>query len=100
MVKKPIIWSQRAKRERKLILQFWINNNITKDFALQLSSEFSKTTKYLSIYNHFGRLTDDKETRVILVNNYSLFYKIETDKIIILSVWNNRRNPADLDINV
>jgi hypothetical protein len=49
---------------------------------------------------YLGKPTDFKNVRVSLVNHYSLFYKVETKVIIIVGIWDNRRNPEDLRKNL
>jgi len=44
---------------------------------------------------YLGKPTDFKNVRVSLANNYSLFYKVEKNVIIIVGIWDNRRNPED-----
>ena len=40
--------------------------------------------------------TDFKNVRVSLVRNFSIFYKTDDNKVIIVGIWDNRRNPEDL----
>ena len=36
--------------------------------------------------------------RALVFHNYSIFYLIEKDSITILSFWDNRRNPNDVEL--
>jgi hypothetical protein len=38
--------------------------------------------------------------RVSLVSHFSIFYKVQDKEIIIVGVWDNRRNPEDLHANL
>jgi hypothetical protein len=39
-------------------------------------------------------------TRVSLVSHFSIFYKVREEEIIIVGLWDNRRNPDDLHKNL
>lgn len=41
---------------------------------------------------NIGRLTTDKNTRVIVMKVYLVFYEINHDIIEIVSFWDNRQN--------
>jgi hypothetical protein len=47
-----------------------------------------------------GRPTDFRDVRVSLVSHFSIFYKVEEEMIIIVGLWDNRRNPDDLHANL
>jgi toxin YoeB len=47
-----------------------------------------------------GRKTDEENVRVKIVRNYLIFYEITETKIIILTIWDNRRNPENLKIRI
>lgn len=46
----------------------------------------------LSENEFMGRLSEDKRTRVIVMNVYLIFYEIIESEIHILSFWDNRQN--------
>lgn len=97
---KRIIWTQTAQQERKKILEFWIIHNKSKTYSRKLSKQFKERTAYLSEYNYTGKVTDFKDVRVTLIAHFSIFYKIKTNEIIIVGLWDNRRNPDDLQKNL
>lgn len=46
-----------------------------------------------------GTLTNFKKIRRILIlRNFSLYYRIDDNMVQILAFWVNRRNPEDLEI--
>ena len=55
---------------------------------------------YLSEYNYIGKPTDFKDVRVTIMGHFSIFYKVAHDEIIIVGLWDNRRNPDDLRKNL
>lgn len=97
---KRIIWTNTAKKSRQEILEYWSKHNQSKAYSKKLSKLFRKKIALLKSEHYFGKPTDIENVRVSLVNNFSLFYKVYADKIIIVGIWDNRRNPDDLHKNL
>lgn len=36
--------------------------------------------------------------RMTVCENYSIFYEVEEEMIVILVIWDNRRNPEDFSL--
>ena len=98
MVKRKIIWSPRAKLNLKIILDFYFKRNGTKTFSKKLHSSFRKSIKLLEEYAAIGVQTDTLNTRSLTEGNYSIFYEIKPETIEIITLWDNRQNPANLHI--
>ena len=49
MVKKLVVWTERAKIEKRIILQFWVTNNGNTTYSLQLNAQFSKHAQLLAL---------------------------------------------------
>ena len=93
MVKKSIIWSERAVTEFQDTLEFYIERNGNNDYAFKI---FNKTENLLEILqeNEFlGRLTENKITRVVVMDTFLIFYEVQKQNIELLSFWDNRQNP-------
>jgi len=97
---KRIIWTNTAKKARTEILQYWIKHNRSSVYSKKLSKLLRQKVELLQSEHYFGKPTDFKDVRVTLVNNFSLFYKVKEDAIIIVGLWDNRRNPDDLYKNI
>ena len=67
MVKKEIVWSIRANKELKKILEFYNKRNKSTKYSLKLLSEIDKLLDTLSQSEFIGRLTVNKKTRVLVV---------------------------------
>lgn len=93
---KRVIWTQTAKKSRREILEYWIKHNGSDTYSRKLSMLFKKKVTLLQSERYLGKPTDFKDVRVSLVNHFSLFYKVNQTEIIIVGVWDNRRNPDDL----
>lgn len=91
---------QKPQKARREILEYWIQNNQSNTFSKKLSQLFKKKIDLLKSEIYLGKPTDFKNVRVSLVNHYSLFYKVEAEVIIIVGIWDNRRNSEDLRKNL
>jgi len=92
MANKRIIWSSRASRELKQILEYFNHRNKSTRYSLNLLKEVEYITNNLSKNELIGRLTSNKVTRVIPMKVYLIFYEISHDHIQIVSFWDNRQD--------
>ena len=92
---KRIVWTENAHNERREILLYWKNHNQSTVYSKKLNELIKKAIQLISAHPHIGRKTDVKNVRVKLVRDYLLFYEETKDTIIILSIWDNRRNPEE-----
>ena len=97
---KRIIWTNTAKKSRREILQYWIDHNGSDTYSKKLSKLFRNKVALLKSEHYHGKPTDFKNVRVSLVNNFSIFFKVNNDNIVIVGIWDNRRNPDDLYKNL
>jgi len=93
---KRIIWTNTAKQARRDILQYWINHNKSKTYSKKLSVLLREKISLIKSQTYIGKPTDFKDVRATLISHFTIFYKINTDEIIIVGIWDNRRNPEDL----
>ena len=97
---KRVVWTETAKRSRREILQHWISRNKSNAYSKKLSALFREKVELLKSQHYIGKPTDFKDVRSTLVSHFSIFYKVEADEIIIVGIWDNRRNPDDLRTNL
>ncbi|MHA4807581.1 type II toxin-antitoxin system RelE/ParE family toxin [Flavitalea flava] len=93
---KRIVWTHTAKKARRDILEYWIKHNSSATYSKRLSKLFRKKVSLLESEHYLGKPTDFENVRVSLVSHFSIFYKLDQDQIIIVGLWDNRRNPDDL----
>lgn len=95
MVKK-IIWSQTAKVSKTEILEYWNKRNNSKVFSQHLDMLLHRAVKAIVKFPTSGKLTNEQSIRIKIVRDYLIFYSITPDEILILLVWDGRRNSEDL----
>ena len=93
---KRIIWTNTAKQARHDILQFWINHNKSKTYSQKLSVLLKEKINLIRDQNYIGKPANFKDVRATLISHFTVFYKINSEEIIIAGIWDNRRNPEDL----
>lgn len=97
---KRVVWTKTARDARRKILEYWIVHNGSNTYSRKLSILFKEKIQLLKLQSYIGKPTDFDEVRGTLVNHFTIFYKITFDQIIIVGIWDNRRNPDDLHKNL
>jgi len=97
---KRIVWTETARKARREILEYWARHNGSTTYPKKLSKLFRKKVALLQSEHYLGKPTDFKDVRVSLVSHFSLFYKVSNDDIIIVGIWDNKRDPGALRKNL
>ena len=92
MVKRKIVWSNRAKIRLYAILDFYIVRNKSKVYSIKLQKLISKEVNLLLKQPDLGLKTSEDTTRGLIIENYIVYYEISGDKIIIHTIWDSRQN--------
>jgi toxin YoeB len=95
---KRIIWTEQAQFERQEILTYWFFRTGNKKYSTKLALQFRETVKYIALNNYMGRGTELEDVRVAVCGYYLLFYKLSNEFVSVITIFDNRRNPKDLDI--
>ena len=93
-----IVWTEKANIERQHILQFWVDYNKSKVFSLKLNKLFISSITNLAVRPNIGRKTEFDNVRVKIVREYLIFYEVIKKDLVILSVWDGRRNQRSLKV--
>lgn len=95
---KQIIWSIRAKDDRKNILEYWWHRNKSKTYSKKLDRLFREAITTIMDYPQIGKMTDDQKARIKIVRDYLIVYEVSEKAIYILAIWDGRRNPEKLNV--
>jgi addiction module RelE/StbE family toxin len=98
MAKRKIVWTQKANEERKEILAYWIERNQSKTYSIKLNNLIKDTLQIAALYPDTGRKTTFENIRVKIIRDYLLFYEANKTTLIILAIWDFRRNDKTLTI--
>ena len=93
-------WTEQAKIELKEILLYWKQHNKSNSYSVKLNAEVQRVVKDLVRFPYLWTEVEGYENirRALVFFNYSIFYLIEKNTITILSFWDNRRNPEELEL--
>jgi addiction module RelE/StbE family toxin len=95
---KEIIWSFRAIQDRKEIYTYWNHRNKSDNYSKKLDFLFQKMLELISINPKLGRPTNRNNFRVKTVRDYLLIYEVRSKEIVLITIWDSRRNPQKLQI--
>ncbi|PKP25436.1 MAG: type II toxin-antitoxin system RelE/ParE family toxin [Bacteroidetes bacterium HGW-Bacteroidetes-2] len=98
MARRKIIWTKKAIVEKKEILEYWINRNKSKSFSTKLNQLILEDLRTLSVNPEIGKKTDFENIRVIMIRDYLLFFEIHKNELVVLAIWDSRRNPNKMKI--
>ncbi len=98
MAKRKIAWSQSANIRLFQILDFYAQRNGNKTYSIKLFKKFKKELTLLKKQPEIGILTEHESIRGLIVEDFILFYEITDNTIIVLTVWDCRQNPDNLNL--
>lgn len=98
MVTRKIVWTQKANQERKEILAYWIEQNQSKAYSIKLNKLIKETLQLAAQYPNTGRKTTLNNVRVKIIRDYLLFYEINETTLVVLAIWDSRRDEKTLNI--
>lgn len=98
MGKRKITWSHRAKIKLFQILEFHAERNQSKSYSLKLNKEIKKHLSQIQKYPEIGIKSEIESVRGLVFENFIIFYEIESDQIIVHTIWDCRQNPESLKL--
>ncbi|MBP9932844.1 MAG: type II toxin-antitoxin system RelE/ParE family toxin [Chitinophagaceae bacterium] len=96
MVRK-VVWSKEASQERNNLFTYWNQRNKSNLYSQKLFFLIKAAIHSLKINPEVGKPTNRKDTKLRIVRDYYIVYRIKPDMIYILSVWDTRQNPIKLE---
>lgn len=98
MVKRKIIWSARARLDLFEILDFYYKRNGTISYSRKLNATIRKAIRLLEKYADIGIQTDVNDVRNLITGDFGVFYEVKPNTIEIITIWDSRQNPNNLNI--
>ena len=96
MAKRIIIWTRTADIQFVGILEYWVRRNKSNTYSKKLLKMVSERTKQIAEKPLIFKATDFKDVRVASLGNFSIFYKVSDEMVIITAFWDNRQDPNKL----
>jgi plasmid stabilization system protein ParE len=95
MAKFKVEWSIEARLDLIDILEFYYLRNGNANYSRKLNSQINKRINLISKKPSIGLQTDISSVRAIITGNYQIIYEIIETTILIVMVWDCRRDPED-----
>lgn len=96
MVKRKIIWTETAAKQRREILRYWTERTKSTAYAEKLIEISAKHLKVISKNPQAFKKTEVETVRESAMGHFSIYYKITPDQIIVMAFWDNRQDPKKL----
>jgi plasmid stabilization system protein ParE len=100
MVKFKIEWSIEARLDLIDILDFYNKRNQSNVYSLKLNAKINKSIKLLSKNPFLGTSTENDSVRALITGEYQIIYEVFDQIILIIMVWDCRRDPEDKVIDL
>lgn len=90
-------WAEEAKSEfRKLLM--YLTSYWGERVAMQFYEVVEKSLSQIAVFPFMHPCIVENIRRCILSKQTSLYYRVDSDCVQVLTIWDNRRNPKDLEL--
>jgi len=91
-----VFWTETAVAQRNSIFEYWNKRNGSNAYSSKLRLTINNNVELLKKYPALGVKTDFGNHRSLALTHFSLYYKFDTERIIITAFWDNRQDPEKL----
>ena len=95
---KRVVWTYQAKIDRYQILTYWKKHNKSNIYSNKLNRQFNDAVKSIREYPLMNKSVSVENVRVKIVTHFLIIYKVLKKEIVILRLWDSRRNPEELKL--
>lgn len=92
-----IEWTKKALREFDLIYKFWIEHNKSNLYSEKILDE---TLRKINVLRNNPKASEEYTVlgirRIVILENFSMTYKLVKNEIQIISFFDNRRNQNEI----
>jgi plasmid stabilization system protein ParE len=96
MVKRKIIWTATAARQRRLVLQYWKDRNKSTVYSEKLIALTAEHIRVIAINPEAFKESELPGIRESAMGHFSIFYTCSESEIIVMAFWDNRQDPKKL----
>ena len=86
MAERKIIWTETAARQRRSILEYWLQRNQSPTFSLKLLRLSNEKANLIAENPLIYKAAEFPDTRVAPMGHFILFYKITDSAIYYYSI--------------
>jgi plasmid stabilization system protein ParE len=95
MARIKIEWSIEARLDLIDILDFYILRNGSSHYSKKLFTQIKQGISLIAKNPLIGLQTDFPNARALITGDYQIIYEIKGKLILIVMIWDSRRNPED-----
>ncbi|MEP4534117.1 MAG: type II toxin-antitoxin system RelE/ParE family toxin [Cyclobacteriaceae bacterium] len=95
---KEIKWTTKSIIDRVNIYKYWLERNQSNSYPEKLEKLFEKSAEIISQFPYIGTRTDYRDIYSKIVRDYKIFYRVNSDEIQILRVWDTRQHPDKTEL--
>ena len=96
MAQLKIFWTETAIRQRNYVFEYWNERNKSTEYSKSLNKKIVERLFLLKSQPELGKKSDFEYIWVITLGHYSILYKFDEQRIIIVGFWDNRQDPEKL----
>ena len=96
MAKRAVKWTRTADIQYVGVLEYWVKRNKSATYSRKLIRIVEAQTNQIAETPFIYPKTNLKDTWVASLGNFSIFYKVTDDEIVITAFWDNRQDPKKL----
>ncbi|MFN5169477.1 MAG: type II toxin-antitoxin system RelE/ParE family toxin [Cyclobacteriaceae bacterium] len=96
MAKRKVIWTETAAKQRRSILEYWLQRNKSSTYPSKLLRLSNEKAELVAENPLLFKQSEFADVRVATMGHFSLFYKVTPDTIVVMAFWDNRQDPKKL----
>jgi plasmid stabilization system protein ParE len=96
MAKRTIKWTRTADLQYIGILEYWVKRNKSATYSKKLIHLVADRLEQIAETPTIYKKVNFKDTHVASFGNFSIYYKVTVDQIIVTAFWDNRQDPKKL----
>jgi plasmid stabilization system protein ParE len=96
MAKYSITWTKIALKQRREVFEYWNNRTRNNKYSIKLLYAINARINILIENPIAFKDINLLEIREIAMDHFSIYYKVDNNKISIISFWDNRQDPDKL----
>ena len=97
MEKKKVIWTQKAEIQMYTIMDYYAERNKSDFYSLKLHHDIKQKLHKLNFTTALPKKSSIKGLFYFIHNHISIFFLVHKEQLVVVLVWDERRNPKDLD---
>lgn len=97
MGKKKIIWTRKTTLQLFSVMDYYADRNKSDVYSLKLESEIKSKLANLDFSVAIPKKTSLENVYYFTHKHIRLLFSIEDKSIVVIMVWDERRNPDSLD---